>query len=280
MRVIHFEEVVTAVSDLCQQANFQLPTDLKAALRRARRAERSPIGQEVLDNLVENACLAEQRVAALCQDTGMVVVFADLGQDVHMQGGLLTDAINEGVRLAYQAHPFRHSVVADPLQRVNTGTNAPAIIHVRLCAGDKLKLLVAPKGFGSENTSRLFMLKPADGWPGVKAAVLQAVRDAGPNPCPPIIVGVGLGGTMEKAALLAKESLFRSIGSQHADQAYAALEQELLQAINQTGIGPAGLGGQQTALAVHIAAYPTHIAGLPVAVNLQCHACRHAERVL
>lgn len=280
MREITYEEIVVAVNELCRQANFDLSDDVKQALLKARASELSPIGCEVLDNLLENASLAANGVAALCQDTGMVVVFADLGQDVHIVGGLLTDAINEGVRLAYKTHPFRHSVVTDPIQRMNTGNNTPAVIHVRLCSGDRLRLLVAPKGFGSENMSRLFMLKPADGWTGVKSAVIQAVREAGPNPCPPIIIGIGLGGTVEKAALLAKEALFRPVGSRHNDEDYAAREAELLQAINQTGIGPGGLGGRNTALAVHISAYPTHIAGVPVAVNMQCHACRHAELVL
>jgi len=280
MREIRYDEIVAAVSELCRRANFELPVDVKRALQRARTSEPSIIGQEVLDNLLDNAALSGQGIAAICQDTGMVVVFVDLGQDVHIQGGLLTEAVNEGIRVAYASHPLRHSVVADPIKRTNTGSNTPAVIHLRLGPGNNLKLQIAPKGFGSENMSRLFMLKPAAGWPGVKTAVLQAVRDAGPNPCPPIIVGVGIGGTMEQAALLAKESLFRTIGSSHDDEAYAAREAELLSAINQTGIGPGGLGGRNTALAVHISAYPTHIAGLPVAVNLQCHACRHAEIVM
>jgi fumarate hydratase subunit alpha len=279
MRKIHVHDIIAAVKQLCVKANYDLPTEVCKALHAARQLE-DGASKQVLDDVLQNATIAAEREAALCQDTGMVVVFIELGQDTQIVGGLLADAVNEGARQAYREHPFRYSVVQDPLFRTNTGDNTPAVLHVRLVAGDTCKIMVAPKGFGSENMSRVYMLNPAQGWEGVKEAVLATVQEAGPNPCPPLIVGVGLGGTMEKAALLAKEALFRPLGEGHPDPRYAALEASLLQAINASGIGPGGIGGRTTALAVHINSYPTHIAGLPLAVNLQCHSCRHQTVVI
>jgi len=280
MRTIEYAQIAAAVREMCLEANTVLPQDVEGALRRAQEQEASPLGRSVLDTVLENAALARSKPMALCQDTGMVVVFADVGQDVHITGGLLTDAINEGVRQAYRDFFFRNSIVRDPLDRVNTQDNTPAVIHISLAPGDQLRLLLAPKGFGSENMSAVKMLKPAQGEKGIKEFVVQTVAQAGGNPCPPIIVGVGIGGTMEKAALLAKRALFRPIGRRNPWEHLARLEEELLELINKTGIGPMGFGGTQTALEVFVEAYPTHIAGLPVAVNINCHAARHSEVVL
>lgn len=261
-------------------ANCNLPQDVWDALVRAQKDEASPLGQNVLDTILANAQIAKEKQMPLCQDTGMVVVFAEVGQDVHIQGGLLSDAVDEGVRQAYQDGYFRKSVVGDPLERVNTKDNTPAVLHVSLVAGDELRLIVAPKGFGSENMSALKMLKPAEGIQGIKDFVVKAVSEAGGNPCPPIIIGVGIGGTMEKAALLAKRAVLRPVGSTHPKPHVAKLEEELLELVNKTGVGPQGFGGTQTALALFVDTYPTHIAGLPVAVNINCHVARHVEAVL
>ncbi len=280
MRVIEYADIVAQIKALCLDANCNLPLDVWDALVKAQKDEASPLGQNVLDTILENAQIAKKKQMPLCQDTGMVVVFAELGQDVHIQGGLLSDAVDEGVRQAYKDGYFRMSVVGDPLERVNTKDNTPAVLHVSLVAGDQLRLIVAPKGFGSENMSRLRMLKPAQGVQGIKDFVVQAVSEAGGNPCPPIIIGVGIGGTMEKAALLAKRAVLREIGSKHPKAHVAKLEAELLELVNKTGVGPQGFGGTQTALALFVDTYPTHIAGLPVAVNINCHVARHVEAVL
>lgn len=277
MYMIDFALISAAVSRACREINFHLSPDVLACLCEAEAREESPAGQQVLADILANAKLAANERVALCQDTGMIVVFADLGQDAHVVGGLLEDAINAGVRQAYSNEPFRYSIVRDPLRRENTGDNTPAIVHLRIVPGSRLRLRVMAKGFGSENMSQVHMLTPAAGWPGVLQAVLQTVKQAGPNPCPPIVLGIGIGGTMDQVALLAKEALLRTIGSRHEDPFYAEKETELLTAINQLGIGPGGLGGRCTCLAVHILAYPTHIAGLPLAVNLQCHSDRHTE---
>ncbi|NLJ74944.1 MAG: fumarate hydratase [Firmicutes bacterium] len=280
MRVIEYSHLVTHVKEMCLEANCILPKDINDALERAQQQEESPLGQSVLGSVLENAHIAKTKTMPLCQDTGLVVVFADVGQDVHISGGLLTDAINEGVRQAYKDYYFRKSVVADPIERENTKDNTPAVVHVSLVEGDQLRLLLAPKGFGSENMSALRMLKPAQGIAGIKDFVVETVIKAGGNPCPPIIVGVGIGGTMEKAALMAKRALFRPIGSQNPKNHLARLEEELLELVNKTGIGPQGFGGTQTALAVFVDSYPTHIAGLPVAININCHAARHVEVII
>lgn len=280
MRVIQYADIVTQIKALCLDANCNLPLDVWEALVKAQKDEASPLGRNVLDTILENAQIAKEKRMPLCQDTGMVVVFAEVGQDVHIQGGLLSDAVDEGVRQAYKEGYFRMSVVGDPLERVNTKDNTPAVLHVSLVAGDKLRLIVAPKGFGSENMSRLAMLKPAQGVQGIKEFVVKAVSEAGGNPCPPIIIGVGIGGTMEKAALLAKRAVLREIGSEHPKPHVAQLEAELLELVNKTGVGPQGFGGTQTALALFVDTYPTHIAGLPVAVNINCHVARHVEAIL
>lgn len=280
MRVIQYEDIVSQIRTLCLDANCNLPMDVWDALVKAQEDEASPLGQNVLDTILKNAQIAKEKQMPLCQDTGMVVVFAEVGQDVHIQGGLLSDAVNEGVRQAYKDGYFRMSVVGDPIERVNTKDNTPAVLHVSLVAGDQLRLIVAPKGFGSENMSRLAMLKPAQGVQGIKDFVVKAVSEAGGNPCPPIIIGVGIGGTMEKAALLAKRAVLREVGSKHPKPHLAELEAELLELVNKTGVGPQGFGGTQTALALFVDTYATHIAGLPVAVNINCHVARHVEAVL
>lgn len=280
LRVIQYEDIVTQIRTLCLDANCNLPMDVWEALVKAQKDEDSPLGQNVLDTILENARIAKEKKMPLCQDTGMVVVFAEVGQDVHVQGGLLSDAVNEGVRQAYKEGYFRMSVVGDPIERVNTKDNTPAVLHVSLVEGDQLRLIVAPKGFGSENMSVLKMLKPAEGVQGIKDFVVKAVSEAGGNPCPPIIIGVGIGGTMEKAALLAKRAVLREVGSKHPKPHIAELEEELLKLVNQTGVGPQGFGGTQTALALFVDTYPTHIAGLPVAVNINCHVARHVEAIL
>jgi len=279
MREIHVKEITKAIEDLCIKSCCYLGDDVKELLKKRRLEETSEFGKNIFDQIFDNIQIAESEEIPLCQDTGMTVVFLEIGQDVHIIGGNLETAINEGVRQGYEKGYLRKSVL-DPITRVNTGDNTPAIIHTEIVPGNKLKITVAPKGFGSENMSRLQMLKPSDGIEGIKDFILQTVILAGANPCPPVIVGVGIGGTMEKAALLAKKALLRKAGTHNQDPEIARLEKEMLQRINETGIGPQGLGGKVTALAVHIDTYPTHIAGLPVAVNMQCHVARHCEIVL
>ena len=280
MREIDSKIITETLSEMCIEANHYLTPDMEKALDNAEKNEISPLGKQVLGQLKENLRIAGSDTIPICQDTGMAVVFAEVGQDVHITGGTLTDAINEGVRKGYTEGFLRKSVVGDPLERVNTGDNTPAVIHYDIVPGDGLKLTLAPKGFGSENMSRIFRLKPAEGIEGVKNAVLTAVNDAGPNACPPMVVGVGIGGTFEKAALLSKKALLRPAG-EHSDIPYVKeLEEELLTRINKSGIGPGGLGGRITAMAVNVLTYPTHIAGLPVAVNICCHVNRHSARSL
>ena len=275
MREISSESITAALAEMCIEANHYLTPDMEAALIKAGEREESPLGKQVLSQLRENLKIADEETIPICQDTGMAVVFVEMGQDVHITGASLSDAINEGVRKGYTEGYLRKSVVSDPIERVNTKDNTPAVIHYDIVPGDSFKLTLAPKGFGSENMSRIFMLKPAEGIEGVKNAVLTAVGDAGPNACPPMVVGVGIGGTFEKAALLSKKALLREAGS-HSDIPYVKdLEIELLDKINKSGIGPGGLGGRMTALAVNVLTYPTHIAGLPVAVNICCHVNRH-----
>lgn len=280
MRIIEVDKVTETIKEMCIEANYFLTEDMEQALFSAKETEKSDLGKRILDQLQENLRIAGEDGIPICQDTGMTVVFMEIGQDVHFTGGLLEDAVNEGVRKGYEEGFLRKSVVADPLIRENTKDNTPAVIYYEIVQGDKVKITVAPKGFGSENMSRVFMLKPADGIEGVKDAVLTAVKDAGPNACPPMVVGVGIGGTFEKCALLAKKALTRPVNEHSAIPYVKELEEELLERINKTGIGPGGLGGITTALAVNINTYPTHIAGLPVAVNICCHVNRHAVREL
>lgn len=280
MRTIHTGEIISNIRQMCVEANHMLTPDMQKALECAVTDEKSPIGQKVLGQLQDNLQIAQEDTIPICQDTGMAVVFLEIGQDVHFEGGSLTDAINEGVRQGYVDGYLRKSVVKDPLIRENTKDNTPAVIHYDLVPGDKVKITVAPKGFGSENMSRIFMLKPADGIEGVKNAILTAVKDAGPNACPPMVVGVGIGGTFEKCALLAKKALTRPVNERSSIPYVKELEEEMLTTINRLGIGPGGLGGSTTALAVNIDTYPTHIAGLPVAVNICCHVNRHCVREL
>lgn len=280
MKTINIEEIIPVVKEMCIEANHFLTPDMDNALKNACKTEKSALGCQVLDKLQDNLKIAGEEMIPICQDTGMAVFFVELGQEVHIEGGNLTDAINEGVRQGYVDGFLRKSVVKDPLIRENTKDNTPAVIHYDIVPGDTLKLTIAPKGFGSENMSRIFMLKPAEGIEGVKKAILQAVTDAGPNACPPMVVGVGIGGTFEKAALLAKKALTRPVDV-HSDIPYVCeLEKEMLTKINKSGIGPGGLGGTTTALAVNINTYPTHIAGLPVAINICCHVNRHSIREL
>jgi len=280
MRTIHTEEIISNIREMCIEANHMLTPDMQKALECAVTDEKSPIGQKVLGQLQDNLQIAQEDTIPICQDTGMAVVFLEIGQDVHFEGGSLTDAINEGVRQGYVDGYLRKSVVKDPLIRENTKDNTPAVIYYDLVPGDKVRITVAPKGFGSENMSRIFMLKPADGIEGVKNAILTAVKEAGPNACPPMVVGVGIGGTFEKCALLAKKALTRSVDERSSIPYVKELEEEMLTTINRLGIGPGGLGGSTTALAVNINTYPTHIAGLPVAVNICCHVNRHCVREL
>ena len=280
IRTINIKEITTNIKEMCIEANHFLSEDMERAMKQAEKAEQSPLGKQILEQLEENLQIAADDMIPICQDTGMAVIFLEIGQDVHLQGGSLEDAVNEGVRQGYVEGFLRKSVVKDPLIRENTKDNTPAVIHYKIVEGSKVKIKVAPKGFGSENMSRVFMLKPADGIEGVKEAVLTAVKEAGPNACPPMVVGVGIGGTFEKCALMAKEALTREIGT-HSDIQYVKeMEKELLAKINSLGIGPGGLGGTTTALAVNINTYPTHIAGLPVAINICCHVNRHIVRVL
>jgi len=277
MKEINVSEIIKAVRKLCIDANYYLGNDVKNALINARDKEDWAIAQGILDKIIANAKIAENEDMPMCQDTGMACVFVELGQDVHIVGGNLEEAINEGIRRGYGDGFLRKSVVKDPLDRVNTKDNTPGVIYYNVVPGDKLKITVAPKGFGSENMSQLKMLKPSDGLQGVKDFVLKVVKEAGPNPCPPIIVGVGIGGTFDKAANLAKKALIRPVEIRNSNPFYEELEKELLELINNLGIGPQGFGGRSTALAVNVESYPTHIAGLPVAVNINCHATRHAE---
>ena len=278
MRTVNVSELTKSIKEMCIEANHYLSKDMETTLKCARETEASPLGKQILNQLSENLKIAADDMIPICQDTGMAVVFLEIGQDVHMEGGSVEDAVNEGVRLGYTEGFLRKSVVRDPIERVNTGDNTPAVIHYHIVPGEKVKITVAPKGFGSENMSRVFMLKPADGIEGVKEAILKAVSDAGPNACPPMVVGVGIGGTFEKCALMAKEALTRETGA-HSEISYVKdLEEEMLAKINGLGIGPGGLGGTTTALVVHINTYPTHIAGLPVAVNICCHVNRHIVR--
>ena len=278
MRIIHTEEIISNIREMCIEANHMLTPDMQKALECAVADEKSPIGQKVLGQLQDNLQIAQEDTIPICQDTGMAVVFLEIGQDVHFEGGSLTDAINEGVRQGYVEGYLRKSVVGDPIIRENTKDNTPAVIHYNIVPGDKVKIKVAPKGFGSENMSRVFMLKPADGIEGVKNAILTAVQDAGPNACPPMVVGVGIGGTFEKCALMAKDALTREVGTHSDIQWVKDLEEEMLETINKLGIGPGGLGGTTTALAVNVNTYPTHIAGLPVGINICCHVNRHIVR--
>jgi fumarate hydratase subunit alpha len=280
MREIQVEKVTEVVRQLCIDANHYLGEDVKNKLVQARANEDWDIAKGILDQIIENANIAKNENMPMCQDTGVTCVFLEIGQDVHFVGGNIEEAINEGIRRGYNEGFLRKSVVKDPLDRVNTKDNTPGMIYYDIVPGDKVKITIAPKGFGSENMSQLKMLKPSDGVQGVKDFVLKVVKEAGPNPCPPIIVGVGIGGTFDKAANLAKKSLIRPVEVRNSNPYYAELEEELLEAINNLGIGPQGFGGRTTALAVNIETYPTHIAGLPVAVNINCHATRHAEAEL
>ena len=280
MRTITTQEITKAIKEMCIEANHTLSPDMKAVFQAASQKEESPLGKKILDQLEENLIIAGQDMIPICQDTGMAVVFIQLGQEVHIQGGSLTDAVNQGVREGYAEGYLRKSVVSDPIERVNTKDNTPAVIHYEVIEGEALHITVAPKGFGSENMSRVFMLKPADGIEGVKESILTAVKDAGPNACPPMVVGVGIGGTFEKCALMAKHALTRNLEEPSPVPYVRQLEEEMLKKINNLGIGPGGLGGTVTALAVNIETYPTHIAGLPVAVNMCCHVNRHKTRII
>lgn len=280
LREISASAITDAVARLCIEANYRLTPDIRGAFVRGQACEVRDVARDVLDQLIQNADIAAEGLLPICQDTGMTVVFVRLGQDVHITGGAFRGAIDEGIRRGYAEGYLRKSVVRDPTRRVNTGDNTPGIVYTEVVPGDSIHLVVAPKGFGSENMSAVAMLTPSQGIDGVKRVVMDTVRRAGPNPCPPIVVGVGVGGTMEYAALIAKRALLRPVGSSHADAYWADAEASLLREINATDIGPAGLGGVTTALAVHIETYPTHIAGLPVAVNIGCHATRHAETTL
>ena len=280
MRIINTDEIIQTVKEMCIEANLKLSEDMEQAVRKAAEEEDSVLGRQILSQLCENLDIAAEDQIPICQDTGMAVFFINVGQDVHVEGMNLTDAVNEGVRQGYTEGYLRKSVVKDPLIRENTKDNTPAIMHIDIVPGENLEILVAPKGFGSENMSRIFMLKPADGEEGIKKSVIQAVKDAGPNACPPMVVGVGLGGSFEKAAFLAKKALTRNLDTPSEKPHIAKLEKELLEEINQLGIGPGGLGGSTTALGLNIETYPTHIAGMPLAVNICCHVNRHAHRVL
>lgn len=280
MRRINVETITQNIKEMCIEANHFLSPDMKKVFDEAAASEESPLGRQILGQLEENLCIAGEEMIPICQDTGMAVVFIKVGQDVHLIGGSLTDAINEGVRQGYVDGYLRKSVVKDPIYRENTKDNTPAIIHYEIVEGEQVEITVAPKGFGSENMSRVFMLKPADGIEGVKDAILTAVRDAGPNACPPMVVGVGIGGTFEKCAEMAKHALTRNLEEESPVEYVRDLEKGMLEKINNLGIGPGGLGGRTTALAVNIETYPTHIAGLPVGINICCHVNRHAHRVI
>ena len=280
IRTVQTEIITETIKKMCIEANYSLSSDMVKAMRKAEEKEESVLGKQILAQLQDNLEIAASDMIPICQDTGMAVVFLEVGQDVHFEGGSFEDAVNEGVRRGYTEGFLRKSVVGDPILRENTKDNTPAVIHTRIVEGDRVKITVAPKGFGSENMSRVFMLKPADGIEGVKDAILTAVRDAGPNACPPMVVGVGIGGTFEKCALLAKKALTRNLDEERPTGYVRELEDEMLEKINSLGIGPGGLGGSKTALAVNVETYPTHIAGLPVAVNICCHVNRHVHRVI
>ena len=280
MRTVDVSEVTRNIKEMCIEANYFLSEDMKEAMKRAADTEKAPLGRKILGQLQENMDIAGKDWIPICQDTGMAVIFMEIGQDVHFEGGFLEDAVNEGVRQGYAEGFLRKSVVRDPILRENTKDNTPAVVHYEIVRGDGVKITVAPKGFGSENMSRVFMMKPADGIEGIKQAVLTAVKEAGPNACPPMVVGVGIGGTFEKCALLAKKALTRSVKKRSEIPYVRALEEEILEKINSLGIGPGGLGGSITALAVNVETYATHIAGLPVAVNICCHVNRHVTRAL
>lgn len=280
MREVKTEDVSRLIRELCISANCCLNKDIYSSIKEAEKNEASPIGRDILNKLIKNADMAGEKHKPICQDTGMAVVFMEIGQEVHFTGGSLTEAINEGVRQGYRDGFLRKSVVGDPLIRKNTGDNTPAVIHFDIKEGDRVKIKVAPKGFGSENMSRVYMLKPSDGIEGVKNAVIDCIEKAGPNPCPPMVVGVGIGGNFEKCAYLAKKALLRDVNSSSDIEYVAAMEKELLERANRLGIGPQGLGGKTTVLGINIETYPTHIAGLPVAVNISCHVTRHAEAEL
>ncbi len=278
IRTVSTSDIIENVKEMCIEANHYLSKDMDEALKKAVDKEKAPLGKKILNQLQENLEIADKEMIPICQDTGMAVIFMEIGQDVHFEGAFLEDAINEGVRQGYTEGYLRKSVVGDPIIRENTKDNTPAVIHYEMVPGDKVKITLAPKGFGSENMSRVFMLKPADGIEGVKDSILTAVKDAGPNACPPMVVGVGIGGTFEKSALLAKKALTRNVNVHSSIPYVKELEEEMLQKINSLGIGPGGLGGTTTALAVNINTYPTHIAGLPVAINICCHVNRHVVR--
>ena len=280
MRTISTDTITQAIKEMCIQVNYKLSDDVKNAIQRGRQDEESPLGKQILGQLEENMDIAWESQIPICQDTGMTVVFMKIGQDVHFEGSYIEDAINEGIRQGYKEGYLRKSVVKDPIERENTKDNTPGVIHYEMIPGDKVEITVAPKGFGSENMSRLYMLKPADGIDGVKNAILETVSLAGPNACPPIVVGVGMGGTFEKSALLAKKALTREIGSHSSIPYVKELEEEMLEKINKLGIGPGGLGGRVTALGVNVETYPTHIAGMPVAINMCCHVNRHIHKVI
>ena len=280
MRIINTEEITKNIKEMCIEANYKLASDVDAGIREAYEKEYSTIGKRVLGQLLENLDIAEADMIPICQDTGMTIVFLSIGQEVHIEGGSLEQAINEGIRRGYKEGYLRKSVVSDPLIRDNSKDNTPGVIHYSIVTGDQIEITVAPKGFGSENMSRIYMLKPSDEEEGIKKAVLETVRLAGPNACPPIVVGIGIGGSFEKCALLAKKALTRDINIRSDKPHIQKLEEELLSAINGMGIGPAGLGGRTTALGVNIESYPTHIAGLPVAINIGCHVNRHVTRVI
>lgn len=280
MRTIEVAEITKNIKEMCIEANHFLTQDMDARMKAAADSEKTPLGRQILCQLQDNLKIAGEDMIPICQDTGMAVIFLEIGQDVHLTGGILEDAVNEGVREGYIEGYLRKSVVKDPLIRENTKDNTPAVIHYEMVPGEQVKITVAPKGFGSENMSRVFMLKPADGIEGVKDAILTSVKDAGPNACPPMVIGVGIGGTFEKCALMAKKALTRSVDERSDIPYVRELEEEMLEKINNTGIGPGGLGGSTTALAVNINTYPTHIAGLPVGVNICCHVNRHAVRVI
>ena len=280
MREIHISKIIEAVKELCVEANYYLSDDVRNTLYHAKKSETWPLAENILEQIILNSDIAKNENKPICQDTGMACVFLEIGQDVHIIGGLLEDAINEGVRRGYDEGFLRKSVVKDPINRINTKDNTPAIIYYDIVPGDKIKITVAPKGFGSENMSRIKMLKPSDGLQGVKDFIIETIKLGGPNPCPAIVIGVGIGGTFDKAAYLSKKALIRPLNVRNKDEFYSNLEKELLEDINNLGIGPQGFGGKTTAIGLNIETYPTHIAGLPVAVNINCHATRHKEREL
>jgi len=280
MKEINTNEIIETIANMCIEANCILNDDIYNSINKSIETEQSPIGKKILNDLIDNADLAKQKQMPICQDTGIAVIFIDVGQDVHIKGGLLTDAVNEGVRRGYKNGYLRKSVVCDPLERKNTNDNTPAIIHYNIVEGENLKITVAPKGFGSENMSRVYMLKPSDGIEGVKKAIIKTVDEAGANPCPPMIIGVGIGGNFEYVTFLAKKALLRAVGSHNPNTHIQKLEDELLIQINKLGIGPQGFGGTTTALGINIETYPTHIAGLPLAINISCHVTRHIQKIL